>query len=85
MTPAQRRLRARLGGLAVHVKHDSHAIAKRARDGFLARFEREVDPEQRLRPHERRQKALLARRAHMTRLAMRSAKVRRRRAAKDPG
>ncbi|WP_218005195.1 hypothetical protein [Actinomadura macra] len=51
---------------------------KPAREAFLARFEREVDPEGVLPPRERRERAELAKRAYMLRLAKRSAQVRKR-------
>jgi hypothetical protein len=47
-----------------------------ARRGFLARFERQVDPEGKLPPEERQGRAEHAMRAHMQRLALRSAKAR---------
>jgi hypothetical protein len=43
-----------------------------------AKFEREVDPEGKLSPQERAKWAEYARRAHMQRLALKSAKARRR-------
>jgi hypothetical protein len=43
-----------------------------------AKFEREVDPEGKLSPQERAKRAEYARRAHMQRLALKSAKARRR-------
>ena len=47
-----------------------------ARDAFLARFEREVDPECVLPAEERKERAELAKRAYMLRLAKRSAQAR---------
>lgn len=52
-----------------------------ARTAFLARFEAEVDPEGILSPAERERRAGWARRAYFTRLALASAKARRRKAA----
>ncbi|GAA2614236.1 hypothetical protein SMC26_24120 [Actinomadura fulvescens] len=49
-----------------------------ARDAFLARFEREVDPDGVLAPEERRERAELAKRAYMLKLAKRSAQARKR-------
>lgn len=49
-----------------------------ARRGFLARFEREVDPDGVLPPEERQRRAESALRAHMRRLALRSSRARRR-------
>ncbi|WP_433333010.1 hypothetical protein [Spirillospora sp. CA-294931] len=57
---------------------DRKKRTKPARDAFLAKFEREVDPEGALPPDERRGRAEQAMRAHMLRLAKRSAMARRR-------
>jgi hypothetical protein len=48
-----------------------------ARDGFLRKFEREVDPEGVLDPVERARRASNLLRAHMTKLARKSAASRR--------
>lgn len=78
LTPAERTLRARLAA------HQSWAAtpdpAKRlapARAAFRARFEHEVDPDGTLDPAERARRAEHAHRAHMSRLALASAKARR--------
>ncbi|TDE34179.1 hypothetical protein [Actinomadura sp. 6K520] len=55
---------------------DRKRRTKPGRDAFLARFEREVDPEGVLPLEERRRRAELAKRAYMLRLAKRSAQVR---------
>jgi hypothetical protein len=47
-----------------------------ARRGFMARFERQVDPDGTLTPQERQRRAESAMRAHMQRLALKSAKAR---------
>lgn len=57
LTPAQRTLRARIGGFALHSKHDSREITAPARAAFLDRFETEVDPEGVLPPNERAKRA----------------------------
>lgn len=77
LTPSERVLRARAAGYALHAKHDSRAIADRARQGFLARFEREVDPENILDPAERARRAEMARKAYFSSLALKSARARR--------
>ena len=69
-------MRAKQGGLSCHAKNDSRAIAARARRGFLARFEREVDPDGVLTPEERERRAKLAMRAHMAGLALKSSRAR---------
>jgi hypothetical protein len=51
-----------------------------ARDKFLERFEREVDPENLLSEKERTKRAMFARRAYMVELARKSAQVRREKA-----
>ena len=76
MTPEQRTMRARKAGLTTHARHDSKVIAARARRGFLARFEREVDPDGLLSEAERIRRAKLALRAHMAGLALKSSKAR---------
>jgi hypothetical protein len=48
-----------------------------ARAAFIARFEKEVDPERTLPVAERARRAESARRAHMSRLALASSKARR--------
>jgi len=83
LTPEQRTMRARIAALARWSKEDPAPAVKRAQDGLLARFEREVDPDNQLPPKERRRRAEAARRLHMTRLAFASSKSRRARRS-DP-
>jgi hypothetical protein len=82
LTPAERSLRARL---AVHTSWaqttDRAARAAPARRAALQRFERQVDPDGRLKPAERTRRAEQAMRAHMAGLALRSGQARRRRKA----
>jgi hypothetical protein len=81
MTPAERSMRAQLGAHALWAKtEDRAAQTQAARDGFYARFERQVDPEGLLLPEERQRRAQHARKAHMLRLSLASAKARRQRA-----
>jgi hypothetical protein len=77
MTPGERTLRARAAAYEMHAKHGSQKAAIKGQAALLAKFERRVDPESRLTPEERRRRALLARRAHMARLALASARSRR--------
>ena len=70
-------LRGRIGAYKLHASHSSHEVTAAARRGFLARFEREVDPEGKLQPGERARRAEMALRAYMAQLAYRSAKARR--------
>lgn len=55
---------------------DRRAATAPARKGFMARFDREVDPNGELSDDERARRAELAMRAHMSRLALASAKRR---------
>jgi hypothetical protein len=59
---------------------DRTARTAKARAAALARFENEVDPNGVLPPEERRRRAEHARREHLARISLRSAKVRRLRA-----
>ncbi len=72
-----RSLTARIGA---HVSwantSDRTERTRPAREAFLARFEREVDPEGTLAPEERRLRAEHAKQAYMLRLALASAKAR---------
>jgi hypothetical protein len=77
LTPSEWSLRARLAALTKHSQHDARESTLPARQAFLARFEREVDPAGVLSPEERARRAECARRAHFTRLAFLSAKARR--------
>jgi hypothetical protein len=82
LTPSERSLRARL---AVHTSwantRDRSARTAPGRRAAMERFERGVDPDGSLSPAERSRRAEQAMRAHMARLALKSAKVRRRRRA----
>jgi hypothetical protein len=79
--PIIRRQVARIGGLTRAALYDGREVTKAARRGFMARFEDEVDPDRQLSPDERQRRAQAAMRAHMARLALRSAKSRRKGAA----
>jgi hypothetical protein len=56
--------------------HDRTVRTRPARETFLKRFEKEVDPDGTLPPEERQQCAEHAKRAYMLQLAKRSADVR---------
>jgi hypothetical protein len=79
MTPAERSLRSRLAAYHLHATHDSKEITKAARTAFLLRYERKVDPDRRLPEGERRRRAEAARKAYFTKLALQSARARRKR------
>ncbi len=63
---------------------DRSARTRRAREQFLDRFQREVDPEGKLPPEERARRAEHLRKAYFARLALASAKARREAAAGPP-
>lgn len=76
--PGERRLAAQIAAHDSWARtEDRSARTAPARAAALARFEAEVDPAGVLAPMERRRRAEHARRAHMKRLALRSAKARR--------
>ena len=77
LTPTQRSLRGRIGAYSQHARHDPRRTTSRARSVFLSRFLTEVDPDGKLPLEERLRRAASARKAHMTRLAFRSALARR--------
>ncbi len=77
LTPAERSLRSRIAAYTLHATHDPHETTKAARHAFLAKFEREVDPDGQLPPEVRRRRAEAARKAYFGRLALRSARARR--------
>jgi hypothetical protein len=84
-TPApERRLLGRIGANKrwSHVPlAERSAATEPARTAAIARFETEVDPDGQLDPAERHQLARQAQRAHMQKIALRSARARRLRAA----
>jgi hypothetical protein len=77
------RTAGRIGGYVLRATHDPREYTANARSAFLTRFEREVDPDGVLPPDERLARAQAALRAHMLRLAHKSAKKRRRTAARQ--
>ena len=74
MTDNRRRLQGRIGAYTIHARGLTNTGPARA--AFLARFEREVDPNGLLSSIERSRRAEAARRAYMTRLALKSATAR---------
>ena len=56
--------------------HGSAELSRQGHDALMDRFRREVDPELVLPEAERQSRAEALRRAHMTRLALRSAESR---------
>lgn len=76
MTPEQRSLRSSIAGSTRHALHGSTELSRQGVEGALRRFEFDVDPTHALPDAERRNRALAARRAHMSRLALKSSKAR---------
>lgn len=81
----QRSMQARLAAYEMHARHDASRTTAAGRAAFLRRFEDEVDPDRVLSDDERARRAEHARKAHFTRLALRSAQARRARAAQGKG
>lgn len=73
--------RGRIGAHVTHSRHDPHEITGKARAAFRASFEALVDPHGTLPPEERARRAEHLRKAHLARLALRSADIRRKKAA----
>lgn len=81
LSPSERTMRAQLGAHAQWARTDDRtARTAPARAGFYKRFENQVDPDRVLEPGERAKRAEHAKKAHMLKLAMASAKARRLRA-----
>ena len=68
-----RSLVGRLGAYTLHSQRDSRELTAAARSAFLRRFELEVDPDGVLPEAERLRRAEAAKRAHFTRMALKSA------------
>ncbi len=80
-TPQQRALAARIAAHSKWAVTDPTEGTAAARAAFLDRFEREVDPDGVLPAGERARRAEHLRKAHFQRLALASAKARRKPAA----
>ncbi len=78
LSPAERSLHSRLAAHTLHSRYDSRELTEPARRAFLNRFEVEVDHDGLLSQAERKRRAAHARSAYFTRLALRSARARRR-------
>ncbi|MGY1660764.1 hypothetical protein ACI78Q_06005 [Geodermatophilus sp. SYSU D00705] len=79
---SERALRARLAARVSWANTaDRSARTAPARAGLMAKFERDVDPDGTLPPAERARCVASAKKAHYTRLALRSAQARRAKAA----
>jgi hypothetical protein len=81
LSPKQRRLRAQIAANTRWSKEDPAANAARGQAGLQTSFEKQVDPDGTLTPAERTRRAEAARKAHMQRLALASARSRSARSA----
>ena len=82
LSPEERILRARIAANTSWAKTaDPSARTAPARAAMLTRFEKEVDPTGELDPDERARRARYAQKAHMQRLALKSAQARRKKAS----
>lgn len=75
-------MRSRAAAYELHARHDSRELTRAARESFLARFERQVDPDGVLSENERARRAEAARKAYFTQLALKSSRARSKRARK---
>ena len=76
LTPHERVMRSRMAAYLMHARHDARQTTAASHAAFMARFLREVDPEQKLPEPERHRRAAAAKLAYFTRLAYLSAKKR---------
>jgi hypothetical protein len=74
LSPAQRSLRARVAAYALHSQGGTST--KAASVAFLARFERQVDPDNALPPEERARRAEYALKSHMAALSLKASRSR---------
>lgn len=75
--PEEMSRRGRIGALALHSRHDPKVTTAPARTAFLAKFEREVDPESLLPEDERARRARDARSEYFRGLSLLGAESRR--------
>jgi hypothetical protein len=76
-SPKPSRSLARAAAHALHSQHSSTELTAKAREAFMDRFDREVDPEGCLPLAERRRRADQAKRAYFIKLGYLSGKARR--------
>jgi hypothetical protein len=77
VTPAQRVLRAQLASNTRWANtEDRQAATASARQAYNDRWEKQVDPDQKLDPAERARRAAYAKKAHYASMAFKSAQVR---------
>jgi hypothetical protein len=80
--PAERRQIGTIGAHKLHSMYDSRTLTAPARAKFMQKFQDEVDPDRVLPEPERLRRAEHARKAYFARLAFKSAKARRKAAAR---
>ena len=68
--------RGRVSAHTTHSRHDSRRLTERAREQFFAKFIDEVDPNRSLPEDERLRRADHAMKAHLARIALKSARSR---------
>ena len=78
LSPTERSLRARVAAHTRWARQDRVEGTAKAREAFLRKFVEEVDPDSLLPEPERLRRAESARKAYFTRLALKSARARRR-------
>jgi hypothetical protein len=66
-----------MAAYCLHAQRDPRETTQAARDSFMARFERQVDPDNLLPPAERQRRAEAAKKAYFLKLALKSARARR--------
>jgi hypothetical protein len=66
-----------MAAYCLHAQRDPRETTQAARDSFMARFERQVDPDNVLPPAERQRRAEAAKKAYFLKLALKSARARR--------
>jgi hypothetical protein len=76
LTPAQRRLSARIAGLTSAATRDMREVGRRGLEAQLERYREQADPERKLPEAERNARALQLRRADMVRRSLKSSKTR---------
>ena len=82
--PLDMAARGRIGGYARAALYSPEELTGKARVGFLHRFETEVDPDGTLPYEERQRRAQAALRAHMAKLARKSAQKRQANRGRQP-
>ncbi len=80
LTASQRSSRARLAAYYLHASRDSRDVTAAARAAFEAKFRALADPNGELSIEERERRAQLLKRAYFAALALKSSRVRGRRA-----